>query len=320
MVALAVSGWADPGARADAFPGVLASRYMDTTDAAYHYDLGCAIGRARLQGNPPHDGLVILDYGMARAQGGRYGASAFGGSGGFASTAEVRSAVVQFAHGFWLCTGLNVTAHLRIAVGTSNYGIGDLSTPDITAHGLAWAGMVNSINQDLLGLGYNQQVDVAGASDIETSWSTAAKARRWVDGYDVANAWPMYDYGDAGGCPTSGAAAAPAGCGSWTQEDVYDVAWGNPAAFAVPEIYLVDGTNARQWQQVSKFAALSGRSRIYFSGTLTQHAACAANARCAGGSTDTLPADGWQQLEGRCNRDVDTSLDVLWFATDMRWN
>jgi len=323
--ALALSALLAGPVAAGSYPYALISYYMDSTDTGVLYALGCSIGSHRLSGSPPQDGLVILDYGMPKKSGSTYGASAYGGSGGFASTTEIRHAVVEMAHGFWVCTDTDVTAHLRIGVGTSNYSeVGGFSNADITSHGQAWADMVDAINSDMVVAGYNSQADAYGASDLEVSWSTYTRAKRWTDGYDASSSWGYYNNGDAAGCPTSGATATPHQCGtsSWYQDSVYYVSWGNPAAWAVPQIYREDGTQAKQWQQISKYAVLAGQplGKIQFSGSLTQHSACAphpTSSDCL--NKDNTAASGWQQLYDRANSDSATATEIR-FATDINWH
>ncbi|MFZ5854020.1 MAG: hypothetical protein ACOYXS_05860 [Chloroflexota bacterium] len=318
LVAILVTSILAGPVAADSYPGALVAWYMNTIDTTTLYNMGCSVGTARANGSAPQDGLVILDYGLPKKSGSTYGASAFGGNGGFASTTQIRNAAVEFAHGFWVCTGANTSAHVTIALGTSNNSqVGGLANADITAHGQAWATMVNSINSDLVSHGYSSQASAAGADDIEVSWSTYARAKLWVDGYNGSHQYPMYDYGDAAGCPSSGATSAPAPCGSWNQDNLYYVSWGSPAAFAEPEIYREDGIQASQWQQISKYATLAGKSRIGFSGSLTQHGACAGGG-CSG--TNNTAAAGWQQLHDRVDSDAATSITALRFAADIRWH
>jgi len=311
-----------PLAAAFSYPGAVASWYMDTVSTSVLFDMGCALGSARRNGSAPQDALVILDYGQPQLRGGVYGAFDFSST--YRTTGQIRAAALEYAHGFYVCTGTNGSAHLRLAVGTSNFGnfsvANGLTSAGVTGHGRAWADMVDGLNADIAGRGYASQADAVGAADIEVSWGSPAIGRLWVDGYDAVNSWPMYDFGDAAGCPQSGTAKAAGRCGSssWTQSDLYYVAWGAPAAWGVPEIYVTNGAQARQWQQISKWATLNGSSRMYFAGTLTQRAACGAG--CAAAGTDNPPDVGWSQLIRECAGDPATALQVIRFAADIRWH
>ncbi len=308
-----------PSVSAQSYPGGVISHYMETISTTTHYNLGCSLGTNLKGGSPPQDALVILDYGRALKSGGSYGASLFGFNGGFASTVQIAAAVQEFAHGFWVCTAGNVTAHVRLGVGTSNNLLSNLGSTEATNHGSAWAGMVNSINSYLSSHGYSSQADAVGANDIEVSWSTYSLAKSWVDAYGSAASWSYYDYGDAAGCPTSGATSTPKTCSSsWTQESLYYVSWGQAFGWGVPEIYRTDGTQAKQWQQISKYGVLAHGSKIIFAGSLTQHAAC--RQVVCDPSLDNTAAQGWSQLYNTLAGDSQTALTTLRFATDIRWN
>jgi hypothetical protein len=311
-----------PPAAALAYPGAVASWYMDTVNASVLFDMGCALGTARKGGSAPQDALVILDYGQPQLRNGVYGSFDFSST--YRTVGQIRAAALEYAHGFYVCTGANLTAHVRLAVGTSNFGnfsvANGLTGAGVTGHGKAWADMVDGLNGDIAARGYASQADAVGAADIEVSWGTSAVGRLWVDGYDAVNSWPMYDYGDAAGCPQfdTGRTARRCGSSSWFQDDLYYVAYGAPAAWGVPEIYVRNGAQARQWQQISKWASLNGKSRILFAGTLTQRGACGAD--CAGAGTDNPPDIGWAQLNTECASDPATALGSLRFAADIRWH
>lgn len=308
-------------AAAISYPGFVASWYMDTVSSTTLYDMGCALGVARKGGSAPQDALVILDYGQLQVRSGVYGSYDFSNT--YRTVTQIRAAAVAYGHGFWFCTGSNLSAHVRMAVGTTNFanfckncGATDA---EVTGHAVAWANMVDSINADLVSAGYGSQVDAVGAADIEVSWGTSTTGRRWVDGYDSANSWPMYDYGDAAGCRQSGTVKAAGQCGSstWFQDDLYYIAWGDSAAWGVPEIYREDSAQAKQWQQISKWGTLNSNSRIGFAGVLTQNAACSGTCDTVD-HLDNRPDQGWTQLRDKCAADVATALSSLRFATDIR--
>lgn len=297
------------------YPGALVSYYMNTVDPAVLFDMGCSVGTARSNGSAPQDGLVILDFGQPQLRSGVYGAYAFGGR-GYVTITQMRTAALEYAHGFWRCTGANLTAHVRIAVGTTNFNnwskVNGLTNAELTAFGKAWATMVNNINSDISARGYQRQADAVGAADIELGWGDYASAKLFADGYTTAFRWPYYDYGDAAGCPPAGT------CAPWTQDQVYNVAWGFGPAWGVPEIYLQNGVQAQQWQKISKHATTIGKAKMQFAGTLTQHGACAQGNPCNG--TNNTAQQGWQQLWDATAADAATALPSLRFATDIRFH
>jgi hypothetical protein len=93
---------------------------------------------------------------------------------------------------------------------------------------------------------------------------------------------------------------------------------GQAVAWAVPQIYREDAVQAKHWQQISKYATLAGKTKISFSGSLTQHGACAQVGGCTG--VNNTAAAGWQQLHDRVNADPATAISTLRFATDIRWH
>lgn len=320
LVGLVSPSWASP-VSAQTYPGANVSFYVTTKSTQWHYDRGCSLGTVRANGSAPQDGLVILAYGQTRKSGTTFGASMFSAAGGVPiTTTEIEAAVHEFARGFWLCTGANTTAHVRIAVGTSNNFLATVlgdATTSVTNHGKAWADMVDNTNAGLGSIA--SQADVVGASDLEVSWSTFAVAKRWVDGYDLVNSWHMYDFGDAVGCPLSGSTATPGACNNgWTQDSVRYVAWGAPSAWPVPEIYHTDGSSAKRWQQVSKYSQLKYGTRMTFLVSLTQRAACSADPNCPS-STNNTAQQGWQWLYDRFNSDPGTAQTIRW-ATDIKWS
>jgi hypothetical protein len=293
------------------YPGSITSWYMDTVSTTTLYDMGCALGDAREGGSAPQDSLVVLDWGQAQLRSGVYGTWDF--SSHYRTVTQIRSAVVAYAHGFWFCTGSNTSAHVRIAVGTSNFANFcvncGMTLTEVTGHGKAWANMVDSAMTDISNAGYGSQTDVVGAADIEVSWGSSSVGRRWVDAYDSVNSWSFYNFGDAAGCRQSGTTKTSDQCGSssWYQDDLYWISWGSPSAFALPEIYLADAAMAKQWQQISKWATLNAKSKIAFVGAMTT-------------TTGNSAQEGWTQLRDKCAADAATALTSLRWATKIQFH
>ncbi|MCX6024516.1 MAG: hypothetical protein NTZ05_22850 [Chloroflexi bacterium] len=285
------------------------SRYVLTTDPDTHLQWGCDLGK-RDRGAPgAQSSLVILDFGRPAFRDGEPGSILFNNT--FAGRGAILRAVEQFARGYYLCTAEDLDSHLRIAIGTSNFG------PEISFdHGLGWAELATLADEGIDDAGYSSQVDAVGASDIELDWNGPAVTRAWVDGYTSVATRPYYNYGAAEGCPpygSCGTAAHP----DWTIDDVWYVNWGAPPAWPVPEIYLTDGGNARQWQQLSRYSAVEYGEPLEFHGALTQHQAC----RQLGchPEEDNSPEQGWSQLQDELNSDPLTAQDTIPWSTDIAW-
>jgi hypothetical protein len=148
---------------------------------------------------------------------------------------------------------------------------------------------------------------------MELGWATFQVTQNWASGYESATSWFYYDYGDAE-CPT-GAGSCNNG---WTQNNVWQVAYGNRSALALPEIYRDDGTNGAQWQYISK-----SQGWIGFSGSVTQYQACAVNpSSCYAGTssaTDTVQSQGWAVFWSLLNADPATATSLTW-STDFTWD
>jgi hypothetical protein len=303
--ALMASLLAASGVAAQSFPGYGYSYYMKTTDTGATNSLGCVLGNKWDDGSAPQDNLAVLIYGQAlRSSSGTYGASAYGGSGGFASVTEIKNAVYELAHGFATCIAPNTTAHLQIAVATTNSGdYPNMTTSQITAHGAAWANMVDAINAMILAAGFNSRVAIVGGNDLELDWGVYDRSKAWTDGYHSAASSPYYDVGSADGCPPYG------GCDNgWSQARVYQVAYGNVSAWPVPQVYTGSGSQAAQWEAISLWATKNSKPSIWFLGALTEYGRNKAT---------NPPATGGQQLYDAINGHGATAGSVRW-STDMR--
>lgn len=291
-------------------PMASTSHYMQTADPDVAYDMGCAMGRGADAGTQPKDALVVLAFGMPVSfGGGTYGASLFGGRD--TRTTEIRIAAQEMAHGFSACS-LGLGPRLTVAVGTSNYG-----RHVSYSHGHAWGGMVDRANEVLQQKGWNLQVAILGASDIELSWSSPAVAGRWLDGYADATDRALINFGDAAGCPPAGASCGTSAHPEWEQSDVWNLAWGHSPAVPLPEIYLNSGVMAEQWHQVARFGVRHHASVMRFRGSMTQHAAC--REMGCDHSTDNTPEEGWTQLYEALNSGDGTDQTPA-FSTDISWS
>jgi hypothetical protein len=294
-------------ARAQTAPAATTSRYMATIDGSTLYNEGCSQGRAA------ENGIVVLDFGQPWVQGGSYGTILYDARGSFASIAQIEYAVEQFLRGYWVCSPTNT--FVRLGIGTSNY-----RGATGAAHGGAWGALVDAVAAWIVSPpSYASQEAARGANDIEMGWNTPAASRAWVDAYAAASSTPYYNYGDCEGCPTGGAVLPIPGRtinNGWTQEDVWYVSYGVTPAFPLPEIYLTNGVNAVQWQQLSLYASENHGRALYFLGAMTQYQACVAGGGCPG--ADNRPSTGWTQLSGALNSDSRTAQRLNW-STDISW-
>ena len=292
------------------------SFYMTTTNSTTAYNLGCNQGSFDAShGNA--DSQVSLDFfAQKSAANGGSGTTSSGITGVTFSTSQIESDAEQFAYGYWVCTGGDLTSVLRLSITTNNSSIGVAtgnSTTTAKAYGAKWAAIVNVVaswtqTHPSTSNPVSQQVDVWGGNDIEPSWggsSSRALTRAWVDGYAAtANVPPYLNIGSADGCPPAGS------CNNgWTSADVYYVSWGNPEAWAAPEIYYnrPPGTpiNAQQWQKLSLYGYVhySGTTgAILFEGPLDQHTLK---------TTSNTSSEAWNQLWTQLNSDSRTAQSLF---------
>ena len=308
-IALGNSGAVTP-AQANSFPSASVSWYVTNynTGDGHWYSLGCNLGTAALQGQVGQDLVEIFDFAseIYNFGNGTWGTEWTDGDGIWHTWTQAQAVIDAYAHGFYVCTGSDTTAHLTIAAGIRNYGFQSSPTPSTA--GLAWAQLVNDF-QNSLGV-YASQVSAAAAIDAEPAYSSPTDAINWGNGFS-GNGYKYYDYGSANGCPPYGS------CNNgWSQSSEYSMAWGIAAAWAIPEIYATTGANATQWQQISLWGYQNAAGPIIFSGELTQYNACLTRS-CSG--TNNAPITGWNQLYSAVNGDSRTWQATLLWSTDINW-
>lgn len=290
------------------------SRYMSTVNVATLQGLGCQEGQRTASGATA---LVILDFGQPIYDGstGRYGSWIFNGS--FASTGDIAAAAEGYLNSFYLCSPPG--AMLRLVIGTSNYRGQTDFVGDWTAHGAAWAQMINSISAWITAPpSIASKVSVRGGNDFEpwNSYSTPALARNWIDGYTSAYTGTsyVYNYGACSGCPYFDYPNMTPGNG-WTLEDIWYVSYGAKPAWPVPEIYWSYGAHADQWYRMSLYGYNNHGTPMYFIGSLTQWQACQ-DVGCS--FSNNTPQGGWNQLFSALNSNTITAQKTGW-ATDITW-
>lgn len=278
--------------------------------------MGCELGTRDKNTPGTQDNVVILTFGQPWFQNNTYGALMWGTGGGtqFISTAQIAEAAKQFGKGYWVCVGSDTASQLYLAIGTSNYGNHVTYT-----HGQVWAQMVNDVGAWLNANGYSGQVKIRGANDMELDWNSPSITHAWVNGYASAYQYPLYNFGDAAGCPSPtypnwdcGTSARP----EWTSEDVWYISWGAAPAYPLPQIYTTNGVQAGQWYYLSLYSHTNHNNRMMIQGSLTQSQACQQRGGCSG--MNNTPNQGWLQLWNVLNSDTRTAQSLRW-STDMKW-
>lgn len=281
------------------FPPVTFSRYVTTHNM---YSMGCNQGKASdSQGQPTQ--LVLLSFGdPGWDDSGTFGAwdTALGG---FVPDSTIEADVQTYIQGFWDCTATGSKSFLNVAPGVTNGGSG-INSGNNRALGVAWGNLVKDLNSWITAKGFGKQVDALGAADFEPGYGPPGNAIAWADGFASTGSY-YYDFGSADGCPPYGSCD-----NGWTQADEYYVAWGNPKAFATPQIY--NEAMAQEWASISAWGAANGSAgKITFSAALSQYQACVdEGSDCAG--ADNTPHQSWQQL-------ADATGSAPYFATEMSY-
>lgn len=281
------------------------SRYMATASTQAHYDLGCERSRRKV------GGPIGLIYGKPVLVGSSQGASLYGNPD--ATVAQIETAAKQFVQGYRDCA-INAPQIILI-IATTN----DDSDPErvTSAHGAAWADLVDAVATWTSGQGYTALVNVQGGSDIEPGFNSVADSRAWVDGYESVNNRAMWNLGSADGCPQSGNGTVNGSCNNgWKQLDVLYVSWLLPSAVPLPQIYTNNSSVAKQWRYIKLYGVVSQSRTMTLQGSLTQWNACQ-EVGCAS-DIDNTPSQGWQQLFDQLNADARTAQSLSW-STDISW-
>lgn len=280
-----------PSSVSSAKPPTDPSYYVSSTSPSDAFHLGCLQGEADARISPHPNSLVILDFGGQLADGS--GSLLINGTA--VSNAQVAAIAEAFSHGYWYCTGDDLTSTLWLGIGTNN------SYYDVSASGGAtWARVVAAVAASNHANGYDSQVVAEGANDIEPDWESVADSRAWVDGYAAQTSSFYVNYGSADGCPDDTYLDAFCSNG-WTQDDVWYVSWGARTAQALPEIYAP--VNAGQWTMIGREGAWyhGSSGKIQFSGPLDTYPLW----------PDSNSADqAWEQFTTDLNQDPSTAQSM----------
>lgn len=224
-------------------PDLTFSRYVQVP--TYDYQLYLEGATQACNGAP--NGVVILDFGKP-ADSPSYGTYRFDQSSSFTPVSDIEYWSQDFIAGlfsnYYACYPTN---YIWLGIGTSNFG------PHITEnHGLAWAQVVQRLNQWVGANGWGTHVLVVGANDIEVQWNNATTTRRWVAGFSQVPNTYYVNFGNCAGCGYPN--TKPAG---WEFDDLWYVSAGATPAYVLPEIYGTSGTDASphadQWYSIGLY-------------------------------------------------------------------
>lgn len=268
------------------------SFYINSTSTSTAYTFGCDQGRADASFSPPINSEVVLDFGGQLSD----GSGALMTNGVSISNSQLESVTESFAQGYWDCTTVNDnTSIMHLAIGTNN------SFFDVSfSGGQTWANEVATIQSFITAQGWNSQIVMLGANDIEPGFGDAPSAIAWAQGFASITGLLYLNYGSADGCPqfTTGNGSCING---WNQFDVWYVSWGSPPAEPAPEIYFL--SQSRQWAMISLYGSQSQSSlgAVLMQGPWDEHDL----------DTTTLTSvQAWNALWTDLNNNSDTAQDM----------
>jgi hypothetical protein len=216
--------------------------------------------------------FILLDFGEPHTSNGVYGTYTVN-TNLFWSDTDIAAAAQHYLTRWH---AMSSTCRLKLAVGLSNHHqcAHDGAACRIPEVGMQWAQMVTNLNNWIHSQGFDQQLQVWGAYDAETTWDGADRTRQFVDGftaYDTLHV-PLVDFGDM----RQGDPLVDPDTGQpeqrWTDEDRYYVAWKAPYDVSLPEIY--DPNDLGDWIRLQQ-----NDHTMHFLGIMTE--ACTSRPKLA---------------------------------------
>ncbi len=207
----------------------------------------------------PADFLTVLDFGHpTRKFTGHasplddYAMTLFGKQDSWRTYRQVEQLAKSYVDG-WAAT-VSSCPRLHLALGTSNYNECGKATGrcDVYTAGQYWDIVTHDVMDYVVSKGYSKVSAVWLGDDLEGSWDPWPTTQSFLSGVRDqeqkygAHAY-LVDYGDAhaGACSeVTGTCDTP-----WTQENVYDAAWGIGWALPLPETYTARTT--QRWEDIA---------------------------------------------------------------------
>lgn len=322
-------------ARVGQIPNASVSYYWQTTTTSNNttiIDPGILEKKAQTEAQRNQSVLVILDFGSTVYSGANIGTKLVSTT-TFVSTSAILDGAKTYIQKFIQYSSPN--SYLWLGIGTNNTGDMMCTTTIASNHGQAWASMINDLQTWIVQQGFDTIVKVAGASDFESWAGTKLKcgnqsrdpsppqnALAWAQSYSANTDVLLIDYGSVD------STVIGLGNSAWGGETYWQLAWGIPEAYPLPEIYSPAGGNAANWQDLARMSAIctsclpeqwasdpnwtKGRN-MQFLGTLTNYG----EQRCS--SKTNAPQQGWLQLYRDLTVDVFTDGFFPQYSSDITY-
>lgn len=211
--------------------------------------------------------LVILDFGNPYISGTKFGTRLLNQSKTIASTTEILGAAKTYISAF--VANAQGDSRLWLGVGTNNAGDALCSTQFASNHGAEWASMMEQLENWVIQQNYNavdpNKIKVSAANDFET-WAgfrfkcgtqlrdpaPAAHALAWAYSYAEHTNISYINFGTVEGNTANGFDWQT----QWRGDTVWELSWGIPEAYLLPEIYNPSGVHAADWQKIARMSAI----------------------------------------------------------------
>jgi hypothetical protein len=182
--------------------------------------------------------MTVLSFGAAErlgptssyaGYGARLSATLDGKTHQFIGDDIIIQSAYQYAAGWFIASP--ACAKLRLVIGFSNYKLCGESVSrgcDIYEFGKYWGYVITDTVNAVDAKGWWSKVWVWAGADAETGYDTYARTRQATQGFNDNDPKyaRLYDYGDA------------SLSGTWTYDQIYDIAWGQTHNYNLMQIYL----------------------------------------------------------------------------------
>lgn len=288
-------------------PVALAYTGPKATHSHYEHNATASTFAAQGQndGYSADNGVGILDFGRPAQNGSTYGTIEVGG--GFVSMAQILSLSETYADNYYFYGP--ASAYLNIAIGvnnscTTNQPCGNiahcgcsLEPTNFTTWGTQWRNTVQSFKNWISSTNRSGGISAVAANDAEPAWDPGySNTINALKGYTgTAAPAPMYDYGSQES-------------GFWTNEQLYQVAWGLGLDYPFGEIYV--SGQATGWENLDLYAVSAHGSSFLFTGVLTQY-----TTGCSG--CGYTPAQAYNAMMTALNGHSSTAQSNISYASNI---